>query len=137
MNNISIVKFSDRLDMYTHKYTLVHEMKKTITTKISAWGNNFGIRLPRDFVLEGKILPNQSLEVVLSPDGQSFLIKPESSKKPISKEWFIDAFKKMTELDRKSNPNPNPNSGTVTGSNSDIDETGELDWGKPVGREVW
>ncbi len=46
-----------------------------------------------------------------------FLIKSKVFKQPISKEWFTNALKKMKK--------------------PDIEDTKELDWGKPIGKEVW
>ena len=88
----------------------------TITTKISAWGNGYGIRLPKSFVKQIAISPDNALEVCVKADS-SILIKPKTKRKVLSKEYFRKALKNMKRISPE--------------------DMHELDWGKPVGKEVW
>lgn len=92
-------------------------MKKVIITKISEWGNGYGIRLPKAFVDEVSLLKNHKLEVTMR-DNLSMLIKKSDEQKAITKEWFRKAIKKMAKIKK--------------------DDKHELiDWGKPLGNEIW
>lgn len=91
-------------------------MRKTITTKISTWGNGYGIRLPKSFVNEIVSFSKNSLEVSMN-DEFSMLIKPKIEKKVLSKDYFRDALKKMKRIKKE--------------------DGGELDWGRSVGKEIW
>jgi antitoxin component of MazEF toxin-antitoxin module len=93
-------------------------MKNTprITTKISSWGNGYGIRLPKSFVEQISISPEHALELSMKDD--TFIItKSKVEKKVLSKEYFRNALKKIKKM-----------------KNEDMHE---INWGKPVGNEVW
>ncbi len=87
-----------------------------ITTKISAWGNGYGIRLPKSFVKQIAISTEHTLEVCVKADS-SMIIKPKAKRKVLSKEYFRKALRNMKPIDPK--------------------DAHEIDWGKPVGKEVW
>lgn len=76
------------------------------------WGNSFGIRLPKGFVLENKFLTEEFLEV--DKKDNSLVIKKVSLTNVHTKEYFKNKIKKMGEIKEK-----------------------EYDWGTPVGKEIW
>ena len=90
-------------------------MSKIITTKVSKWGNGYGVRVPVA-ILESLSLTQES-EVVITPHKDGITI---SAKKPsISDLSLIDLLKGVTpELLR-----------------SEADQTEYF--GKPQGREIW
>ncbi len=90
-------------------------MKNVIKTKVTSWGNSYGLRLPRNFINENKDYFNNVLEVSLNKENQNLLIRPLVVVK--SKEYFREQLKKMKRA--KS------------------EDMHELDWGKPVGNEIW
>ena len=101
--------------VYTFVYTLY--MKTTIRTKVTAWGNSYGLRLPKEFV-ESSGLSKKTFSVFLDPKEKKIILEEEKTEHSISKEWFKQALKKMKPMAFKNK------------------ET-ELDWGSPVGKEIW
>ncbi|MCR4566978.1 MAG: AbrB/MazE/SpoVT family DNA-binding domain-containing protein [Pseudobutyrivibrio sp.] len=78
-------------------------------TKVVSWGNSQGIRVSKSLLKEANINIGDSLEVNVS-NGVITLSKP---------------FKHRTLEERASE------------YGGKLNLTGEFDWGKPVGREVW
>jgi antitoxin component of MazEF toxin-antitoxin module len=89
--------------------------KKIIITKISQWGNGYGIRLPKSIVEEAPDMKGCELTVSLKEN--SMIITKNMTKKVISKEEFVRALKKMKPV-----------------NDEDVEE---INWGKPVGNEIW
>ncbi len=89
--------------------------KKTIITKISQWGNGYGIRLPKSIMEEAPDL--KGCELTVSLKDNSMIITKNKAKKVRSKEWFKRALKKMKPV-----------------KDEDVKE---INWGKPVGNEIW
>lgn len=78
-------------------------------TQVKAWGNSQGIRLPKELLQDAGITLNEILDVT-AKNGVITLTK---------------AMKHKTLEERAAEFNGNLN----------LD--GELDWGEPLGREVW
>ena len=78
-------------------------------TTVKAWGNSQGIRLPKEVLQDAGITLNEVLNVTVK-NGVITLAK---------------AFAHRTLEERAAEYNGNLN----------LDE--ELDWGEPLGREVW
>ena len=89
-------------------------------TKIKKWGNSQGVRIPKVF-LETLNISNDD-EVEIMTEQETIVIKKISKKEPITIKDRLENFygKKLEEI--LSNP-------------SDPQE--EIDWGKPVGKEIW
>lgn len=87
-------------------------MNKVIITKVTPWGNNFGLRLPKKFVLDHPFLIDESVEVAEKEHILS--VKKVSVSNVHTKEYFKNGIKKMKPAPQK-----------------------ELDWGAPVGKEIW
>ena len=89
-------------------------------TKIKKWGNSQGVRIPKVF-LETLNISNDD-EVEIMTEQEKIVIKKISKKDPITIKDRLEIFygKKLEEI--LLNP-------------SDPQE--EIDWGKPVGKEVW
>ncbi len=79
-----------------------------MTTTVQKWGNSQGIRIPK--VLLDTLNWSDNEELILSADESRLVIEKANSRKNI-KELFAD-FK---------------------GDYKPID----IDWGKPVGKEIW
>lgn len=90
--------------------------KKTIITKISEWGNGYGIRLPKSIVEEAPEL--NGCELTVSLKDNSMIITKNKTNKVTSKEEFKKALKEMGPVDEE-------------------DQHELIDWGKPVGNEIW
>jgi len=90
--------------------------KKIIITKISQWGNGYGIRLPKSIVEDAPDM--KGCELVVSLKENSMIITKNKTKKVISKEEFKKALKEMGPVDEE-------------------DQHELIDWGKPVGNEIW
>lgn len=89
-------------------------------TKIKKWGNSQGIRIPKVF-LETLNISNDD-EVEIMTEQEKIVIKKISKQEPITIKDRLENFygKKLEEI--LSNP-------------SEAQE--EIDWGKPVGKEIW
>jgi antitoxin component of MazEF toxin-antitoxin module len=90
-------------------------MKNVIKTKVTSWGNSYGLRLPKSFINEHEEYLADEMEVVLDKNSKGFIVRPATTAK--SKEYFREQLKKMK--------------GTKS------EDMHELDWGKPVGNEIW
>jgi antitoxin MazE len=80
-----------------------------LTATIQKWGNSHGIRLPQ-IILDGLNLKEGS-EVEITPQNNGILIKSIHMKRPKIQELF-------------------------EGYNGDY-QPEEIDWGEPVGGEIW
>jgi len=78
-----------------------------MTTKLAAWGNSLGIRLPKIVAEHASLSEGSLVDFVLKTDG-SILIRPAE---PSLKEMMAQ----VTPENRHE----------------------EVDWGAPVGKEIW
>ena len=78
-------------------------------TQVKAWGNSQGIRIPREILQEADVAVNDILDVKVS-NGVIMLVKP---------------FRHKTLEERAAE------------YGGKLDVGGEIDWGEPVGREIW
>lgn len=79
------------------------------TTKVKKWGNSLAIRVPRHIAQDLGLVSDSQLEI--SSDGRTATIKPK-----LGKELSLDEMLKG-----------------VTPENVHR----EVDWGEPVGKEIW
>ncbi len=79
-------------------------------TKIQKWGNSLAIRIPKSFAVQTEIEQNSTIELSVI-DGK-ILVEPEKKKPKYTLEELLDG---------------------VTEENLH----GEIDFGKPVGKEIW
>ncbi|MDO8552524.1 MAG: AbrB/MazE/SpoVT family DNA-binding domain-containing protein [bacterium] len=56
----------------------------TTTTKVSAWGNSFGVRLPRRILEAADVKDNETLDVRM--ENGSIMLSPRKSKKKTLKQ---------------------------------------------------
>ena len=87
-------------------------MTHLFKTKITAWGNSYGLRIPKDFMDTNSEYFKHSLEVLFDTKSQELVIKPARTLK--TKTYFAEQLKKMKPAKEQ-----------------------ELDWGKPQGKEIW
>ena len=85
-------------------------------TTIVKWGNSQGIRLPKAFLQNIQIFENDPVDVTLEND--KIVIKKINEKKHITikqrlADFYGDNFEKYAKPQK------------------------EVDWGNPVGKEVW
>ena len=85
-----------------------------MVTKLEAWGDSLAIRIPKAMLHEAGISPDAELE--LTTDGRSITIRPARPRRPIRGRYTTEDL--------------------VRGTPEDF-EPGEVDWGPPVGEEVW
>lgn len=83
-----------------------------MNTTIVKWGNSQGIRLPKNLLETADLSENDTIEIFVKD--KEIIIKKASPKNK--------NFKSITELFEDYNGNYEPV---------------EIDYGKPVGREVW
>jgi antitoxin component of MazEF toxin-antitoxin module len=69
-------------------------MKKNISTKVSAWGNGYGIRVPKDFVQALDLKKSDTLDIQPQGDGVFLLRK---SSQAVSKEKFRKSLSSMKQ----------------------------------------
>jgi antitoxin MazE len=94
--------------MYIHVYTYT-----IMTTKITKWGNSYGIRIPKQFINELNL--NEGSELELTIKGNTISIAPIKNKKlKIIKYNLKDLLKNYDPKTRHE----------------------EFDWGPDVGREI-
>ena len=79
-----------------------------MTTTIQKWGNSQGIRIPK-FILEA-LYWSGSEQLVMTTENDKIIIEKAEKRKNI-KELFADYYGEYTPV--------------------------EIDWGEPVGEEVW
>jgi antitoxin MazE len=89
-----------------------------MTTTIVKWGNSRGIRLPKPF-LESLNLKDNDMVDVLTDNGKIIIQKSYQSK--TLKQRVEEFYGKDFETVLKENPY----------------EFKEMDWGHPVGEEIW
>lgn len=89
-----------------------------MTTTIVKWGNSRGIRLPKPF-LESLDLKDNDIVDVLTENGKIIIQKSRRSK--TLKQRVEEFYGKDFETALKENPY----------------EFEEIDWGSPVGEEIW
>ena len=89
-----------------------------MTTTIVKWGNSRGIRLPKPF-LESLDLKDNDIVDILTENGKIIIQKSHQSK--TLKQRVEEFYGKDFESVLKENPY----------------EFEELDWGSPVGEEIW
>jgi len=85
-------------------------------TTVVKWGNSHGIRLPKAFLQNIKITENDPVDVIL--ENEKIIIKKVNLKehKTIKQrlmDFYGDNYQEYSELQK------------------------EMDWGKPVGNEIW
>lgn len=90
-------------------YILVY-METVLKTKIKKWGNSQGLRISKDFLKFFGLGIDD--EVSITKDRESIIIKPIKDK---NKKILDSLLNKINDSNRH----------------------GEVDWGKPVGREIW
>jgi len=85
-------------------------------TTIVKWGNSHGIRLPKAFLQNIKISENDPVDVIL--ENEKIIIKKVNEKKHKTiKQRLMDFYGENYEQYAISKK--------------------EIDWGKPVGNEIW
>lgn len=89
-------------------------------TKIRKWGNSQGIRIPKVFLETLNISNDDEVEIIT--EKERIVIKKISKKEPITMKDRLENFygKKLEEI-----------------LSNISDPQGEIDWGKPVGKEIW
>ena len=85
-------------------------------TTIVKWGNSQGIRIPKAFLQNMQISENDIVDVTLEND-KIVIKRGEVKKHKTTKERILDFY--GPDFDKKHTPQK------------------EIDWGKPVGNEVW
>lgn len=81
-----------------------------MTTTIQKWGNSQGVRLPKYLLEAIKWQENEELDIKVE-DGKIIIEKAKKSERKNIKELFAD-------FDGQYTPD-------------------QIDWGKPVGKEIW
>jgi len=85
-------------------------------TMIVKWGNSQGIRLPKAFLQTIQLAENDPVDVILEND--KIIIKKISDKKHVTiKQRLVDFY--GDDFEQYTSPQK------------------EMDWGKPVGNEIW
>jgi antitoxin MazE len=85
-----------------------------MTTASVKWGNSQGIRLPKAFLQNINITENDTVEVLV--ENEAIIIKKTYGKKhKTTKERIVNFY----------------------GKNFAPENQVEMDWGKPVGKEIW
>jgi antitoxin MazE len=91
-----------------------------ITTTIVKWGNSRGIRLPKPFLENLNLKDNDTVDVLT--DNDTIIIKKTVNRQHKTLKQRVEEFYGK-DFDTVLTENPY--------------EFEELDWGKPVGKEVW
>lgn len=78
-------------------------------TKVQKWGNSLAVRLPKEMAMELSLKEGSDVEFL--PEADSLIIK-RIRKQPLTLRDLLAKVKTR-------------------------DPHGEIDWGKPVGKEVW
>lgn len=84
-----------------------------MTTKVSKWGNSYGIRIPKEIIKSLQI--TEDTEVNLIETKGKIEIEPIKQNKKESKYTLKELCDQITDENRHE----------------------VIDWGKPMGREVW
>jgi antitoxin MazE len=90
--------------------------RKKMQATIVKWGNSHGIKIPTTFLKNMHISENDTVDIVLS-DEKIIIKKIKYTKHKTTKQRLIEFY----------------------GINFDKEhaEQKEMDWGKPVGKEIW
>ena len=91
-----------------------------MTTAIVKWGNSRGIRLPKPFLADLDLKDSDMVDVV-AEDGKIIIKKSAKRQHKTLKQRVEEFYGKDFETVLKENPY----------------EFVEVDWGGPVGEEVW
>ncbi|MFP3043541.1 AbrB/MazE/SpoVT family DNA-binding domain-containing protein [Treponema primitia] len=85
-----------------------------MVTSIVKWGNSQGIRLPKTFLKNINISENDKVDVLL--ENEAIVIKKINGKKhKTTKERILEFYGKEKSGKKQK----------------------EIDWGKPLGKEIW
>jgi antitoxin MazE len=85
-------------------------------TTLQKWGNSQGVRLPKQMTESLGIQAGAKVELELSADGESLTIRPAKASRAVRGRYRINDL--------------------LAASGEDA-FAGEIDWGKPEGREAW
>ena len=89
-------------------------------TTIVKWGNSQGIRLPKAFLKNIQITENDPVDITL--ENEKIVIKKINAKEhKTTKQRLIEFYGE--EFEQTVLPQASPQN--------------EIDWGKPVGNEIW
>jgi len=91
-----------------------------MTTAIVRWGNSRGIRLPKPF-LESLNLKDNDMVDILTDNGKIIIKKSEKYQHKTLKQRIEEFYGKDFETVLKEH----------------LYEYEEIDWGQPVGEEIW
>jgi len=91
-----------------------------MTTTIVKWGNSRGVRLPKPFLESLGLKDNDTVDI-LTDNGAIIIKKSEKAQRKTLKQRVEEFYGKDFETAIKENPY----------------EFEEVDWGKPVGDEIW
>jgi antitoxin MazE len=91
-----------------------------MTTAIVKWGNSRGIRLPKPFLASLDLKDNDMVDVI-AEDGKIIIKKSAKLQHKTLRQRVEEFYGKDFETVLKENPY----------------EFAEVDWGGPVGEEVW
>ncbi len=94
-----------------HFRKLSDDMETVMLTRVRKWGNSQGVRLPRQVLEETRI--GLGDEVSITAEGGRILVEPT--------QWVRGRYR-LEDLVARMDAEDSP---------------GEVDWGPPVGREVW
>jgi antitoxin MazE len=85
-------------------------------TNIVKWGNSQGIRIPKAFLRNIQVAENETVDVIL--EKEKIIIKKINAKKhKTTRERLVEFYD--AQFSKKHI------------------RQGEIDWGKPVGKEIW
>lgn len=87
-------------------------------TRIQTWGNSQGVRIPKIILDESGLSVNEELDMTV--EGNVIVLKKSEPKKHISLQERMEKYygKPLSKI-------------------KDIEQDGELDWGKSEGAEIW
>ncbi len=86
-----------------------------MTTKVQAWGNSQGVRLPKALLAELNLETGVDLEIEISPRRDAIVLRPARKKMPVRGRHRIEDLAAAMPKDYRP---------------------GETDWGRE-GAEVW
>lgn len=86
-----------------------------MTTKVQAWGNSQGVRLPKSLLAELNLETGVDLEIEISPRRDAIVLRPAFKKAPVRGRYRLEDLAAAMPKDYRP---------------------GETDWGRE-GQEVW
>ena len=94
-----------------------------MTTTIVKWGNSRGVRLPKPFLENLNLKDNDSVDVLI--DNDTIVIKKSAKRQHKSLKQRLEEFhcKDLKTILREADESDG--------------KPAMIDWGKPVGEEVW